>query len=391
MWLGQFTLPLACLLWWSVLAWERGRPSRALAWWAAGVLWKPAGLLWLPLWLRERALRPGLALALTLVAANGLYFLARPADLAVFAAANLRLTALWVSSNVGLAALLYQFTGPGALYETLRALSVAALAAPALWVTWRRGPGPGPEFWRLGAVWTTLSFLVYKEVWEQHLVLLVPFLVLGLLRRPGRLLLGLAVWLALPSPLVFYDVPGLPVGMDPQPHFPFGVSLLHHAWRAVPVAVLYGLWLRGETRPRRHEGPAGRRLGRGRRTGGGPGLEPVAPLGAGAGATGPSGGAGAAVERGRLRPGGRRHAVERLGAPLGARGPGGRLRPRADGRFHVRPARGAPRPRAAGRGLAERRTPGGFLVFDPSSGEAREWSHGELFAAGHGHLLTARP
>jgi hypothetical protein len=254
MWLGQFTLPLACLLWWSVLAWEAGRPGRALAWWTVGVLWKPAALLWVPVWLRERRLWAGLAAALLLVALNGLYFLRHPADWQVFADSNLRFTSLWVASNVGPAALLYQFTGPGPGYEALRLVSSVALALPALWLTGRRAGRP--EFWLLGALWTTLFLVTYKEIWEQHLVLLIPFLVLGLLRRPHWGLWGLALWLLLPGPLVFYDVGGLEVGMDPQPRFSWPVSLLHHSWRAVPLLALYGFWLR--------QGFAGGRGGGGR-------------------------------------------------------------------------------------------------------------------------------
>jgi len=261
MWQGQFTLLLGSMLFWSVLALEDGQWRRAQAWWIASVLWKPAAVFWLPLWVRDRRFWPGVGLTGALLLANGLYFWCFPRDYALFSLMNLEIASLFVASNIGLSALIHDLTRSGALYAVARQVVTGILLVPALWVTFyplfrsaRQPNRPGqaaetpsdagaPPVWLLAALWTALFFLVYKEVWEQHLVMLLPFLVLGLWRAPSRLQTALVVLLALPSPFVFYDVPGLAPGVDPQPYFSRAVSLVHHSWRVVPLLVLYGHWL----------------------------------------------------------------------------------------------------------------------------------------------------
>jgi glycosyl transferase family 87 len=263
LWVGQFTFLLGSLLFWSALALQDGRWKAAQGWWITSVLWKPASLLWAPLWLRERRFWPGLALCGLLLLGNLVYFLFFPGDWAVFQQANVQPLPTWHAGNIGLSGLLYHFTGEGRLFAPLRALLTLALAGPVLWVTFHRprredeGSGhqgeehnagrsgvPGTPWWLLAALWTLLYFLVYKDVWEHHLTLLLPFLVLGLWQAPSRLVAAVAVLLALPSPFVFYDMPGLGFNVDPQPYFSPAVSLLHHSWRVVPLLLLYGYWLR---------------------------------------------------------------------------------------------------------------------------------------------------
>jgi hypothetical protein len=267
LWVGQFTFLLGSLLFWSVLAIQDGRHHAAQGWWIISVLWKPASLLWIPLWLRERRHWAGLALCGLLVLGNLLYFLFFPQDWAVFREANVHPLPTWHAGNIGLSGLIYHFTGKGPLFQPVRLFLTAALIAPVLWITlWPRpgagarvkegdpgrptptdaGPRLNPEpapFWLLAALWTSLYFLVYKDVWEHHLTMLLPFLVLGLWHAPSRLLLVLVVLLALPSPFFFYDVPRLGFNVDPQPYFSPAVSLLHHSWRVVPLLLLYGHWL----------------------------------------------------------------------------------------------------------------------------------------------------
>ena len=266
LWVGQFTFLLGCLLFWSVLALERGRTGTALGWWTASVLWKPASLLWLPLWLALRPppnlhfslltshfsipgrFRPGLALCAVLLALNGVYFAFFPADWRVFVDTNLHPLPSWHAGNVGLSGLIYHFTGRES-FVPVRLVLTAILVLPALWVTFRRPPNlhfalSNSHFSILAALWTALYFLVYKDVWEHHLTLLLPFLVLALWRAPSRFLVGITVLLALPSPFILYDVPGLGFTSDPQPYFSWSVSLLHHSWRVIPVLLLYGHWLR---------------------------------------------------------------------------------------------------------------------------------------------------
>jgi hypothetical protein len=245
LWIGQFTFVLGSLLFWTVLACETGRGKAAQGWWIASVLWKPASLLWAPIWLRERRWWPGLLLCGLLLAGNLFYFRFFPADWPLFLETNFQSMPTWHAGNVGLSGLVYHFTGPSALFHAVRVSLSLALVLPALWITLRPLPRERrPPFWLLASLWTCLYFLVYKDVWEHHLTLLLPFLVLALWRSPTPLLIGLVILLALPSPFVLYDPPGLGFNVDPQPFFSSRTSLLHHSWRVVPLLALYGLWLK---------------------------------------------------------------------------------------------------------------------------------------------------
>lgn len=250
LWVGQFTFILGSLLFWTVLAVERGAVRAGQGWWITSVMWKPASLLWLPLWLRERRYWPGLVVCGVGLLANLVYFRFFPQDWAVFLETNLNPVPTWHAGNVGLSGLIYHFTGNGANFRLVRSALTLALLVPAFWVTWRRRAAP---FWLLAAVWTSLYYLIYKDVWEHHTTLLLPFLVLCLWRTPSWWIGGLTLLLALPSPFIFYDIPQLGFNVDPQPFFSSNVSLLHHSWRVVPLVLVYAhlVWL--ASRPERWE------------------------------------------------------------------------------------------------------------------------------------------
>lgn len=254
LWVGQFTFLLGTLLFLSALSMEDGDPGRAQAWWTTSVLWKPASLLWVPIWARDRRHWRGVAVCMVLLAANLVYFHYFPADWKVFADTNLNPTPTWHAGNLGLSGLIFQFTRRTPYFLPVRYVFHVLVLLPALWVTFRpclrkMEERVDPPFWLLAAVWTCSYFLIYKDVWEHHLTLLLPFMVLGLLHRPSRLLAVIVALLALPSPFVFYDIPKLGFNVDPQPYFPLWISILHHSWRVVPLVVLYVLWLRMAGRP----------------------------------------------------------------------------------------------------------------------------------------------
>ena len=241
LWVGQFTFLLGSMLFWSVLQMDDHRPRAAFGWWLASLLYKPAALLWLPLWLRERRFRVGLLSCVALLLSNLLYFIYFPKDWAVFREANIQQLPTWHAGNIGLSGLIYQFTGEGLWFKLIRSTSTFLLVAPALLVTWRRNSQP---FWRIAALWTILYFLLYKDVWEHHLTMLLPFMVLSLWHTPSRFVVVLIILLALPSPFVFYDMRGLDFNVDPQPYFSTKISILDHSWRVLPLMALYICWLR---------------------------------------------------------------------------------------------------------------------------------------------------
>ena len=83
--------------------------------------------------------------------------------------------------------------------------------------------------------------LGYKDVWEHSYSFAVfPLFWLYEARAvPVKLLLTVAIIIAVPTAFVFYDVP-LPSGpVDPEHHWNAAVSLLHHATKSLPLLFLY--------------------------------------------------------------------------------------------------------------------------------------------------------
>ena len=245
-WVGQFTFFLGTLLFYATLALEEGHWQSAQRLWLLSVLWKPASLLWAPIWLHNRRFWRGLAAAgLLLVVDQATYFALVPGDWQLFSGTNFQSTPTWHAGNIGLSALIYQFTGNSPTYTWMRWMCTAVLLVPLLLLTVRpiRPERAALEYRLRASLWTLLYFLLYKDVWEHHLTLLLPFLILALLRAPSPLLWILTLSFLLPSPFVLYDLPRLGVNVDPQPYWSFGASVVQHAWRVVPLVILYGTWL----------------------------------------------------------------------------------------------------------------------------------------------------
>ncbi len=248
-WVGQFTFVLACALYVSVLLYENGRDRAAAGLWALGVLLKPAAAGWMVIWASRRLWLAPLLLVI-LVLCDLSYFLRFKQDWPIFLGSNLAPEPTWHAGNVGLTALLYLLLGPSPLFYLGRVLSAIALGIPLIGATMRaRVSAPRESFWLLAGCWALLQMLLFRDMWEHHLTLLLPFLVLSVQRLQGPGILITTVLLALPSPFVFYDVSGLRPGLDPQPFLGTLASLVQHSWRVVPLLALYAIWLSALRRP----------------------------------------------------------------------------------------------------------------------------------------------
>ena len=89
------------------------------------------------------------------------------------------------------------------------------------------------------SLWTLTFFLIFKDVWEYHYVILIPLFVAYYLQTRSRFILALFIILAVPTPFVFYDIAA---SEDPQAYWSTSLSLLHHSFKAVPTFLLY-LWV----------------------------------------------------------------------------------------------------------------------------------------------------
>jgi hypothetical protein len=85
-------------------------------------------------------------------------------------------------------------------------------------------------------------FLASPQVWEHHYVMLLPALVLAYRARPGWLLAGVWLLLALPTPFGFSALqPAIAANHDLRGFLlsPTWQLLLQHASKAVPTVLLF--------------------------------------------------------------------------------------------------------------------------------------------------------
>jgi hypothetical protein len=246
--MGQLTFVMAALAFAMALGHERGR-ARAFDWlWTASVLLKHLTLLFVPVFVRLRRFRaPAVAVAL-LAATTVPYYALRSSGVGAFAHDNFDLSLYPYPGNMGVLALVMvlkarlfpqasealAYLGPVKVTLT-RALVLATMAVPtlvALWVTFRRKPFDVLE--SLG-LWTMVYFFVFREVWEYHYVLLLPFLVLYLARTRSRTLWFIYALAAMPTAFALYDVPG----DNPEASWGAFAHILNHAFKVVPLVWLF--------------------------------------------------------------------------------------------------------------------------------------------------------
>jgi len=269
-WMGQFSFLMAVFLWFTFIAEiarpprpgraspgsapraERGLLRQSGFWcWSGAVTLKNFPALFGLVYLRQgRWRRVALAAAAVIVVCLP-YYAARPRDLTEFLYLNLRpMPPQVLGGSYGLASLVRDLgwrlpddlagrliaAGPLDVYvgNVGVLLNTALVVGLALWATWRMRPGrPAVEGL---ALWVATFFLIYKDIWEYHYVMLLPVIFVLALRGSARWPLLAGILLALPTPFVLYrETWGLrPVGEWPAP-----LAILHYASKALPAAILY--------------------------------------------------------------------------------------------------------------------------------------------------------
>ena len=249
--MGQLTFVMAALVFAFAISYSRGRTVRAEWSWIASVLIKHLTILYVPIFVRLRRFRPILVAVAMLVATTVPYFLFRDAGVGQFSHDNFDLSLTPMPGNLGLVSLVMTlkdrfFPGASAPLASVagirvsvtRILVLLTMLTPLLvsaWITLRRKPFDLVE--QL-ALWTMAYFCVFREVWEYHYVLMIPVLVLLYARTRARFVALVFVLLALPTPFVFYDVPG----PNPQAHWTTFEHVLNHSFKIVPLVALF-VWV----------------------------------------------------------------------------------------------------------------------------------------------------
>lgn len=249
--MGQLTFVMAALIFAFAVSYSRGRTARAEWSWIVSVLVKHLTILYVPIFVRLRRYRPVLLAIALLILTTVPYFAFRDAGVDQFSHDNFNLSLTPMPGNLGLVSLVMTlkdrfFPGASAPFGYLagvklsvtRVLVLLTMLAPlavSLWVTFRRRPFDLVESL---ALWTMTYFCVFREVWEYHYVLMMPILVLLYARTRARAVWIVFALLAVPTPFVFYDVPG----PDPQVHWNAFEHVLNHSFKIVPLVCLF-IWV----------------------------------------------------------------------------------------------------------------------------------------------------
>lgn len=249
--MGQLTFVMAALTFAFALAHLRGRAGAADGWWCASVVIKHLTVLYVPILLRLRKYRTVAVAAAAVIVATVPYMLLRQQGFGHFTHDNFSLTLNPYPGNLGAVAFFMvlkmrffpgasealAYLGPVKLSVTRVgvALIMGVPALVGLWVTFRRKPF---DFLESLALWTTVYFFAFREVWEYHYVLLLPIFVLLYARTRARVLWGIYALAAAPTLFVFYDVPV----EQPQGVWNAFEHTLNHGFKLIPVVWLF-VWV----------------------------------------------------------------------------------------------------------------------------------------------------
>lgn len=88
-------------------------------------------------------------------------------------------------------------------------------------------------------LWTLTFFLVFKDIWEYHYVMMIPLFVGFYLQTRSRFLLVLFVLIAVPTPFFLYNNAA---SAHPQQYWSAPLSIMHHALKSLPTLLFY-LWV----------------------------------------------------------------------------------------------------------------------------------------------------
>lgn len=241
-WMGQFSFLMAAFIW-IVLREERSR--RGFWAWTASVGLKSYTALFAAVYLRRGRWKPVAACAAAVAVASLPYFAARPEDLKHFLLVNFSPLppgvhggTLGASALVRTVSWLLPESIAGRLLDfrvfdvflgntPVFAWQIGVIAAAA-WATLRR---PGAPLNLQLALWVLAFFLIFKDVWEYHYVMLLPVVTLLGLASGSRFVFWMGVLLALPTPYILFA--------RPDESLPELAAILHHASKAVPAAGLF--------------------------------------------------------------------------------------------------------------------------------------------------------
>ncbi|MCZ6539017.1 MAG: glycosyltransferase family 87 protein [Chloroflexi bacterium] len=277
--MGQFSFAMGSLFMWMMFGMWKLQPRLAQWSWIGSILLKTNSLLFAPALLRNGQFKVLVLAGVIFALLNAPYFAFHTDDVSELldrnsGTGNTIYTETFDAGGVGGQALasIVGYTLEGRFEDGTAAPTTLAL---------REGPPPGWEFnflWLMGpgvifgalvatflvrrfdlllnlTIWISVYLIVFKDVWEHHYLMLLPFLVLLFVRGRNGSTAALITWavLALPTAHVFIEwwiIAFEPAGIsrdasfDPQVYWPTGLSVLYHATKPVPLILFYLFLLR---------------------------------------------------------------------------------------------------------------------------------------------------
>jgi len=207
--IGQHNFLQSILILCMLLSAGSGKPGRALGWWITSILWKINTAICLPAFIRWYKWKAIIWVAVIIMVTCGPYFLIHSKDALKFLAMNFRSLDCPYSGNHGLQGLIakilikYGYDEHSRTRAVFYIISISSfiLISLASTIFARRD-----RFAECLCLWITTFFLIYSDVWEHHLLMLLPVVVYLYLKRPGRFLWLTWMLLAMPTTFILlYD------------------------------------------------------------------------------------------------------------------------------------------------------------------------------------------
>jgi len=252
--LGQFSLVQSALIL-LMMASTTQPPKLSTAWrfdlpWVVSLLWKHNTGLYAPLLLRLRRWRSLLWAVVAVVVTSLPYFVFFPSGLTAFLTNFRSGPPAAQLGNLGVRQFLFSLLSAlfpslsPAHHAVLQRIWVGAILIFGLWLTLC---DPHPDALLHLCFWTTISFLIYHDVWEHHYVMLLPVYVMLFQRSGSREVLVLYALMAIWTPYILADPRGMAAfrpAMRWTPLEPRLLDVCYHASKALPALALWAYIVR---------------------------------------------------------------------------------------------------------------------------------------------------
>jgi hypothetical protein len=218
LWMGQYSLLMASFIFWTAVALMHNKEKTAYLCWYLGVLLKTYTILLIPLWVRLKKFRP-IAVCIALVVVTSVpYFLIFPEGFRAFYEKGLRnrIGTGWDQlylGSMGIQAALQALVHaarldavrlqigdlPFGVGQMLAIVISAATTILLLILTFRKSYHPLSIY----CLWAMMFFVLYRDLWEHHYVLLIPVLVLVTVTNVINVWTAVIIFLLVGTPTYF--------------------------------------------------------------------------------------------------------------------------------------------------------------------------------------------